>query len=315
MIWFYAIGFSVIVLVLFFFLFGLYTFLHANRRRKHYSADKRDHGGTAPLSPEGQALLTDSRVWFDSKNWEAVSVRSFDGLRLGGQLLPAEGEARGVVILFHGYHSSCRRDASVQAKALHEKGYHLILCSQRSHGESEGRYICFGALERFDVRPWCDLAESRFPDLPLILMGISMGGATVLFSAATDLPTSVRVIVADCPFATPFDIIWRTLRRKHKILPFPVIYFMNCWSRLLARFDYRSVTLSDALAHNERPILLIHGTDDTYVPAEMSRVAMVADPDHVEYHLVKDAKHGQSVYTDPDGYFQILFEFLERNVK
>lgn len=310
-----------LALFLFFVLFalfligGFFAFRNANHRRKRYPADRRAHGGHAPLPPKGKTLLDESRAWFDSEAWETVSIRSEDNLTLRGTLLPAEGDARGVVLLFHGYHSSCRRDASVQAKALHEAGYHLLLVSQRAHGESEGHYICFGAKEKHDAALWCHLAEGRFPTLPLILMGISMGGATVLFAAEEALPDSVCAIVADCPFTSPFEIIRRTLWHKHKLPPIPLIFFMNLWSKCLAGFSYRSISVDQTLRCNKRPILLIHGTHDTYVPAAMSDRIAQSHPEHLQYLRVEGAKHCQSVYTSPELYLETLLSFLEKHAK
>ncbi len=299
----------------FFLTASFFAFRNANHRRRRYPADRRAHGGRSPLPPKGQTLLDESRVWFDSRSWEEVSIQSEDGLALRGVFLPAPNEARGVVLLFHGYHSSCRRDGSVQIKAIHEAGYHLLLLSQRAHGDSDGQYICFGAKEKRDASLWCRMAEERFPHLPLVLMGISMGGSTVLFAAEEELPSSVCAIVADCPFTSPFEIIKRTLWHKHKLPPIPLIYFMNAWSKWLAGFSYRSVSVDQALLGNKRPILLIHGTKDTYVPVEMSDRIAKKHPTHLQYLRVEGAKHGQSVYTDPRLYLETLLAFLEQYTK
>ncbi len=310
--WWCCVG--VIALFLFFFIFGLCCFFHANRRRKHYPADRHEHGGGEGIPDDGLTLLRQSRAWFDAAPFESVSVTSHDGLRLVGQLLRSSGEAKGVVLCFHGYHSSCRRDLSIQAMQLHTAGYHLILASQRSHGESEGTYICFGAKEHLDVKSWCCLACQRFPDLPIALMGLSMGAATVLMSANTSLPPQVRGIIADCGFTSPWEIIWRTLRRKHKIPPFPVIYFMNHWSRLLAKFDYREISSLSIIPKTELPILLIHGEEDLYVPCEMSRRVAQARLENTELLLVPHAKHAQAIFYAPEAYENTVLSFLSKHL-
>ena len=228
--------------------------------------------------------------------------------------LTAENE-KGVVILFHGYHSSCRRDLSLQAMLLHRAGYHLILADQRSHGESEGSYIGFGAKERLDVAPWCRLAQHRFGELPLVLFGLSMGASTVLMAASTDLPPTVRAIVADSGFSSPWEIIGNTLRHKHRIPPLPTIYFMNYWSRLLAGFDFREISCQSALKDSPLPVLLLHGEEDTYVPTHMSRALASAFPHKIRLVTFPHARHGQSVYYDAEGYGETVLTFLENAVK
>ena len=311
---FWLICAAILAFFVFFFAFGLCCFRTANRRRTHYPADRREHGGGEGIPDEAYQRLKESRTWFDNAPWESVSVLSHDGLKLSAQLLTAKEDAKGVILCFHGYHSSCRRDLSIQAQMLHEAGYHLILASQRSHGESEGTYICFGAKERHDVGAWCCLATHRFPELPIGLLGLSMGASTVLMSSNTDLPPAVRGIVADCGFFSPWEIIWRTLRRKHKIVPFPVIYFMNYWSRMLAEFDYRSVNTVDCVNETKLPILLIHGETDVYVPCEMSRRLHASYPEKTELITVPNTPHSQSIFYATDTYQNAMLAFFEKHL-
>ncbi len=297
----------------FFLLLGYISFRFTIQRRKHYPSDRREFGGGSVLPPEGYRILKESRDWFDTQVFEEISIRSRDGLTLKGSLLPAEGDAEGVILLLHGYHSSCRRDLSVQSMLLHRAGYHLLLATQRSHKKSEGKYICFGAKERLDVTPWCAAAISRFgSDLPLYLFGLSMGASTVLMSASTDLPPQVRGIVGDCGFSSPFDIIRYNLWRKHRLPPLPTIHFMNFWSRLLAGFDFSEISCEEALRKGSISALILHGEEDPLVPIEMSRALAKKLPDKVELVTFPDACHGQSVYYDAEGYESAVLSFFER---
>ncbi|MBQ9086808.1 MAG: alpha/beta hydrolase [Clostridia bacterium] len=308
-------SFCLAILFLIFLIFSLILFRRANRRRTHYPADRREHGGSFPLPSEGQVLLRDNRLWFDRQVFESIRILSSDGLRLAGQFLPSQSPARGIVLCFHGYHSSCRRDFTVHTRILHEAGYHVLLADQRSHGQSEGIYICFGAKERWDVGAWCRWAEERFPSLSIALLGLSMGASTVLMATGTPLPSSVQGVVADCGFSSPFEIIARTLRYKHKIYPYPAIYGMNIWSRILAGFDYWQVSCQQALQGNRLPILMIHGENDRFVPTEMSRRISRLFPDQICLWTVPEAPHSQSIYYDPDGYRSQLLSFLDTVMK
>lgn len=309
---FWSIAILIVACFLFFFLFGYLCFRNACHRRRAYPADRRAHGGGTPLPPQGQTALDASRFWFDSQDFASVSIVSSDGLTLSGQTLSAGENAKGIVICFHGYHSSCRRDFSLQTMMLHRAGYHLLLATQRSHGESEGTYICFGAKERLDVAPWCRFALQHFGDLPITLFGLSMGASTVLMAASTDLPPQVKRIVGDCGFSDPFAIIKNTLRHKHHLLPVPLIDFMNYWSRVLAGFDFRQISCEEALKDSSLPVLLLHGEEDAYVPTKMSRDLAKALPNQVSLVLFPHARHGQSVYYDPQRYEQEVLSFLER---
>ena len=141
-----------------------------------------------------------------------------------------------------------------------------------------------------------------------------MGAATVMMASELSLPDEVRAVVADCGFTTPWEIIRRTLRRKHKILPYPVIFFMNFWSRILAHFDYRSVSTEKSLQKTALPIFLIHGSEDLYVPCRMSERNAAAAKEKAEIFIAKGARHSQSVLFFPEEYLTRLLAFLEKHL-
>ena len=136
----------------------------------------------APRMKEAQAFIR-------AHTAEHVKLTSFDGLALSALYLPAQGESRGTVVAFHGYRSLATIDFALEAEFFHGLGYDVLLPYQRSHGESQGRYITYGVKERFDCRDWARYAARRFgEDKPLFLMGISMGAATVLMASGLELP-------------------------------------------------------------------------------------------------------------------------------
>ena len=73
----------------------------------------------------------------------------------------------------------------------------------RAHGKSEGEYIGFGVLDRFDAKKWIDYAIERFGEnVNIFLHGESMGGATVLMAGGLNLPKNVKGIISDCPITS-----------------------------------------------------------------------------------------------------------------
>ena len=133
--------------------------------------------------------MEEAQAWLAAHTAEHVGLTSYDGLRLSALYVPAAAERpKGVCVLFHGYRSLATVDFALEVEFLHDLGYRLLVPYQRSHGESQGKYITFGAKERFDCRDWAKYAAARFPGEDIFLMGISMGAATVLLSLGTDLP-------------------------------------------------------------------------------------------------------------------------------
>ena len=117
---------------------------------------------------------------------ETLTITSYDGLKLSGIFVPRP-DARGTLLLFHGYRSSAMIDFSVSAPFYWAQGFNLLLADERSHGASEGRYITFGVRERRDVKSWVTAMTERLgPEEPLYLGGLSMGAATVLMASEYD---------------------------------------------------------------------------------------------------------------------------------
>ena len=306
---------SIIIIILSFWLvFGYICFSGACTRRKSRIYERNDFCGGGELPEAAKRAVRESRLWLDNAEYEEVYLNSNDGYRLFAKLIRRGEQAKGTVIFAHGYHSSCRRDLAIQARAAYEDGYNILLIYQRSHGISEGKYICFGTKERYDLLLWAEYISGRFPHMPIALFGLSMGGATVMMASALPLPAEVRCIIADCGFTSPREIIANTLRTRRHIIVYPTIFFMNFWSMLLARFNYFELSTLEELKKNTRPLLLIHGGLDTYVPTEMSyRNAAVAS-ELCELYVVPEAKHAQAVYFDIEGYRQRELDFLNKHM-
>lgn len=203
--------------------------------------------------------------------YEDVWIRSDDGLHLHGKYYAGRPGAP-VQIMMHGYKSGAERDFCGGAQIAVQGGYHVLLVDQRAHGKSEGRCLTFGIQERYDCRAWVNYALGRFgADTKILLYGVSMGAATVLMAGGLNLPRNVVGIVADCGYSSPAAIIRKVIRDQH--LPiFPVYQLIRLGGKLFGGFDLESATVTDALAHCDIPVLLIHGGDDRFVPCDIAHV-------------------------------------------
>ena len=101
-------------------------------------------------------------AWFKAQQPEKITLTSYDGLRLSAYLLPAQTDSNKVLLLMHGYRADGYSDFAGLFKFYHDQGYHLLVPHQRSHADSEGKYICFGVKERFDCKMWAEYAVRRF---------------------------------------------------------------------------------------------------------------------------------------------------------
>ena len=289
----------------------VYVFRLALLRRPPPDYSQKAVQKNTPVGKYGDRLAACAKA-FDALEAETVHIQSFDGLRLCGKLFTAENP-RGVLVLMHGYHSCPGIDFGCAADfLLHELHLHLLFAQQRAHGESEGDYITFGVRERFDCRDWARYAAARFGErLPILLYGLSMGGATVLMASGLALPDNVAGIVADCGFTTPRAIFTHVLRRGLHLPRWPFLPLFGLFCRWFAGFDMDGASTLDALAKNDRPVLLIHGENDDFVPMEMSLQNYAACRGEKMLLTVKVAAHGLSYLVEEAACKAEIAAFME----
>lgn len=254
-----------------------------------------------------------------------VYITSRDGLRLQGHYVPpAGGHPKGIFLQVHGYRSHPLCDFPGCARPMHEKGYGLFLIDHRAGGGSEGKYITFGLLERYDIADWCAYLRDRFPGVPVMLDGVSMGGAAVMLAAGEDLPDNVRGIIADCGYSSPAAICRKVLKQWFRLPPFPIYYAAVLWIRMLAgvwfslpeksdKARYLTGDCSLALEKNRLPILIAHGEDDDFVPYRMSLDNFShCDPENSVLVHVPGAGHGVAWLVDRENYNAAIYAMWDR---
>ena len=251
--------------------------------------------------------------WLRDHQAEDVQVRSFDGLTLRGKWVPAD-HPKATIILFHGYHTHYIHDFAGIFSMYHAIGLNLLLVRQRSHGESEGKYITFGVRERKDVLSWISFHNRVHGMDNVFLGGMSMGASTVLFAAGEDLPPNVRGITADCGFSSPAEILGHIIRKDFRLPPRLVLPLMDGWARILGGFSFYECSSRDSLARSKTPVLFIHGKADTFVPCTMSQAGFECCASPRELHLVDGAGHGRSYLYEPGKLTQALVDFFNRNL-
>ena len=116
---------------------------------------------------------------------EQVEITGFDGTRLLGHLYEVEGAER-TLIAFHGWRSKWSTDFAMIFDFWFENRCNVLFVEQRAQKGSSGDYMGFGLLERFDCQAWAKwYADRSGGKLPVYLVGISMGAATVLMGSDT----------------------------------------------------------------------------------------------------------------------------------
>ena len=239
---------------------------------------------------------------------EDAYITSFDKVKLHARIYRQESNT--VAIMFHGYRGTPCRDFSGGAYDMIKFGFNVILVDERAHCQSGGHSITFGVKEKKDAKCWIDYAKKEFgEDKRIILVGISMGGATVLL--ASDNLKEGDLVIADCPYSRPKDIICEmldnTLHMNSKIF-YPVANMSSIV------YGHANLSKDDAMKHvknSKAKFLIIHGDDDHIVSHSQSYRIYENNKDKVQYELFPGVDHGISYLADHERYTTAVNNFVK----
>ena len=239
---------------------------------------------------------------------EDLQITSFDGLILRGKYYEYAPGAP-IELMFHGYRGAAERDLCGGVQRCFRLGHSALLVEQRAATRSQGNVITFGVREHRDCITWVEFAQEKFGnDAKIILCGISMGATTVLMAAGEELPKCVVGVLADCGFTSAKEIICKVIRQIK--LPAKAMYpFVRLGAKLYGGFRLEDSDATRAMEKCRLPVLFFHGTDDNYVPWQMSQKNYEACASQKKLVLVPDAGHGLAYLLDPAGYLAAVREF------
>lgn len=244
--------------------------------------------------------------------YESLSLVAADGVRLAGwRLVPPS--PRGVVIVQHGY-GTCRADPLQLIALVYGGGYAVVSVDFRGHGESGGT-CSFGRRERWDVRAMLDAiaADPQLCGLPIGYLGISMGAAIGILTAAED--PRIRVLVCDSSYAWLGAMVGRYQRMAYHLPAIPFGWVTAAMLAWALRTPLSALDPVRAIGRVRCPVLILHGEDDVSIPVSQARALYAAAREPKTLWTVPGAGHVAASWQDESGYRQCVLAFLERSVR
>ena len=253
-----------------------------------------------PADPPG---FDAQEVWF----------RSLDRTRLRGLWLPGRRDYP-TLVLCHGYFKSLAEPLDVGV-ALNEAGYNVLLFDFRASGRSGGRFTTIGHKETWDVEAAVRFVGERYGRGPVGVLGISMGAAAAIIAAAQT--GEIAALVADSAFAHLEGVMGK------KIPEFAPV-------RWAAPLGWVSVLIGEAMAGarlrrlrpvdhvgriSPRPLLLICGEEDSYIPHEQFGELMEAAGEPKEMWIAPGSDHAVARLDHPQEYMRRLLAFFDRHLR
>lgn len=212
--------------------------------------------------------------------------------RIHGWWMPAQTASSPVLLYLHGNGVNIGANAA-HAYRFHQMGFHVLLIDYRGYGLSGGGFPTEDKVYEDAEVAWQHLVSDRhMPPERIMIYGHSLGGA-VAIDLAVRHPDAAGLIVQSS-FTSVRDVI----DRMGQYVLFPIDLLLT------QRFD--SIQKVPRL---QLPVLLIHGTADLEIPADMSESLYAAAPQPKRLWLVPEAGHNNVADVAGQEYFRVVQEF------
>src|ERR1700694_2152558 len=209
--------------------------------------------------------------------------------------------------------------------ALARNALGVLSFDMRGMGESPPAPLSMGNLEQRDVLGAVDFLRTGtlpIPELgrPRFIggLGISMGAATLLLAAARE--PAIQAVVSDSAFADAAPLLEREIpKRKVAVIgqiPGGLAPSALVMARILYGVDLFDARPVDSIARiAPRPLLLIHGAADDYVPIsnfqQLVAAATLPATARVTTWIVPNTRHAQAFKNTGAAYVARVVTFFD----
>lgn len=262
--------------------------------------------------------LYSEEKWFQDahkQHWTMTAANGKD--RLVADYIPAAQPSVKTALICHGFMNR-KESMGAYAAMFHQLGYNVLVPDARAHGQSTGKLIGYGWPERHDEQRWINrIIQHNGKKSQIVMFGVSMGGATTMMTSGTKLPSQVKAFIEDCGYDSVMNELTHEAHNMYHlplVVAFPLEKTMSLYNRALNGFYLGEASSVEALHHNTRPMLFIHGSKDTFVPTKMVYQNYRATRGPKQLWIVKGAQHAKSYQTQPQQYRQHVSQFLNQYV-
>lgn len=245
---------------------------------------------------------------------EDFQVRAPDGAELVGWKIKPGQPNGDWVLLYHGV-SDNRTGTLGHAEFLLRHNYSVVMMDSRAHGESGGTMCTYGWKERYDTVSIVDALYTKEHVRHLYALGVSMGAAIALQSAAVE--PRIDAVSAEASFANLREVTYDYAGLEispllGKTLFRPASMGAMHEAEKEGGFNVDDVSPEKAVAARAFPILLICGTNDRRIPCRHSQRILKAAKGPKDLWKVQDAGHAEAVGRAPAEYENRVVSFFKK---
>lgn len=173
---------------------------------------------------------------------------------------------KGYIIILSGIYSPSVTAFYGYAKMFKDLEYSTILVEMRAHGNSDGDKIMLGYTEENDVNAAVNYIDSKYPNLPIIVMGTSMGGTVAINSIANN--KRINGAISQSAFSSWEENIMDQFEKNG--VPPLISKAQLPFTRFLLGIKYGFSNINNTPSNNiskisPEKLLLMHSEDDSQV--------------------------------------------------
>lgn len=246
-----------------------------------------------------------------------VSITSSFGYELLGTYIFNLKPTNNTVILLHGI--GCDRWESMKYADMYlDLGFNVLAYDSRAQGSSGGKDITLGFFEKIDLENIIKWVSWVNPNAIIGVHGESLGAVTALLQAEVDPNNNdVNFYVVDCPYSDLWDLM--NVKISGDFMPSfqPTAAFILFYANIVAlkksHFSLHAVSPITEISDVKTPILFIHGSNDTFIPASMSLELYLRKKGPKGIYISPGAEHAMSYLTNTAEYSAKVKQFLTEN--
>lgn len=240
-------------------------------------------------------------------------VRASDGVELRGWKVRPPSPTGDWVLLYHGIADN-RTGCSAHGEFLLRHGYSLVMMDSRAQGESGGDIATFGWKERYDTIAITDALFASEKVRHLYALGVSMGAAIALQSAAVE--PRIEAVTAEDPFANLHEVGYDyaglfVAPWLGKSLFRPAVSSAMESVEKEGGFKPEDASPEKAVALRPFAVLLICGTRDHRIPCRHAKRIYAAATGTKQLWIVEGAEHAAALGRAPAEYESRVISLFE----
>lgn len=255
-----------------------------------------------------------------------------DSTRLHALLINAPQKTEKTAVIIPGY-TDCAVNM-LHAGYIYNKlmGMNILIPDLHANGKSDGEAMQMGWKDRLDVLRWIAIADSLYKDSSghalIVVHGQSMGAATTMnvsgeLSDASlknkrienILSEDVKCFVEDCGYTSAWDEFSYEINDMFGLPDFPLMYTSSALCKLKYGWSFGEASPLKQVAKCNKPMLFIHGGNDTFVPTRMVYPLYKAKPAPKQLVVFHGSKHAASYHDHPREYEALVKHFVLKYMK